>query len=154
MNISDSVKSYISELDYCDEYEIELDEKGHVIHLKDSNGYEYWLKYDEKENVIYCINSDGAKSWDEYDEMGNKLHYKNSDGYEYWNEYDKGRLIHHKTLNGKEYWNEYDDQGRLIQCIFATGIVQLYDYNEEAKTIHCKKVYDPSYLEKMERTPV
>ena len=37
-------------------------------------------EYDEKGNLVHYKNSDGSESWSEYDEKGNEIHYKNSDG--------------------------------------------------------------------------
>ena len=34
----------------------EYDEKGNLIHFKDSYGNEYWYKYDEKGNEIHYNN--------------------------------------------------------------------------------------------------
>jgi YD repeat-containing protein len=36
----------------------EYDEKGNVIHSKDSNGYEKWNEYDENGNLLNTKNND------------------------------------------------------------------------------------------------
>ena len=38
--------------------------------------------YDEKGRLIHIKNSNGFESWYEYDEKGIKTHYKDSNGYE------------------------------------------------------------------------
>ena len=67
----------------------EYDEKGNLIHYRDSNGYEEWREYDENNNPIHFRNSTGFEWWSEYDENNNVIHYRNSDGYEAWYEYDE-----------------------------------------------------------------
>ena len=60
------------------EYPIKgYDNKGNLIHQKDSNGYEYWYDYDNK---------------------GNEIHYKNSEGYGYWKG-EKGNKITEEEFN-------------------------------------------------------
>ena len=45
----------------------EYDEKGNLIHYRDSDGYEYWREYDKNGNEILIRNSDGYDYWSEYD---------------------------------------------------------------------------------------
>ena len=40
-------------------------------------------EYDEKGNVIHYRDSIGVKSWHEYDEKGNEIHRRNSDNVDY-----------------------------------------------------------------------
>jgi YD repeat-containing protein len=58
------------------------DEKGNLIHSRDSDGFEWWSEYDEKGNVIHSRNSDGYELWREYDAKGNVIHSRTSDGVE------------------------------------------------------------------------
>lgn len=62
----------------------EYDEKGNLIHYKDSTGYEYWSEFDEKGNLIhYRTYSDGYEQWREYDEQGKRtgalINYRNGE---------------------------------------------------------------------------
>ena len=79
-----------------------------------------WLRlscvenYDERGNVIHKKDSDGDECWFEYDERGNKIHSKRSSGDEWWFERDeRGNEIHRKFSDGRELWREieYDENG-------------------------------------------
>ena len=68
------------------------DNKGNVIHYKDSNGYERWYEYDSNNNLIHCKNSIGYEDWYECDSNNNIIHYKNSKGVEDWYDSDGNRI--------------------------------------------------------------
>ena len=53
----------------CKEY----DEKGRLIHYKDSNGYEVWKEYDEEGNITHTRYSDGREVWWEDDKNNGGL---------------------------------------------------------------------------------
>ncbi|MBP5448437.1 MAG: hypothetical protein J6X95_10195 [Treponema sp.] len=55
-------------------WEREFDDRGNVIHSKDSYGYEEWYEYDERGNEILDRDSEGGLTWYEieYDENGKK----------------------------------------------------------------------------------
>ena len=46
----------------------EFDERGNLIHFKDSSGYEYWQEFDKNNNEIHYKDSDGSEYWYKYDE--------------------------------------------------------------------------------------
>jgi len=56
----------------------EYDDRGNLIHSKDSDGYEAWREYDANDNMIYYRNSKGFEWWREYDANNNMIHYRNS----------------------------------------------------------------------------
>ena len=100
----------------------EYDERGHIIHRKDSDGYESWCEYDENGNEIHYKNNNGYEEWREYDENGNEIHYKNNNGYEEWREYDENNHLIFRKIKVKSYnknfilikeW-KYDNIGREI----------------------------------------
>jgi len=92
-------KGNMIHLKYSSGYEERYDDKGNEIHCKDSSGYEIWQEYDEKGNMIHCKNSDGLEIWYEYDEKGNMIHWKDSDEFEAW--YDGKRWKSKKPKNWK-----------------------------------------------------
>ena len=59
----------------------EYDEKGNLIHRRDSTGFEWWHEYDENNNVIHSRNSNGYEEWREYDENNNEIHFRDSTGH-------------------------------------------------------------------------
>ena len=60
---------------------------------------ETWIEYDERGNIIHRKNSDGFEEWREYDERGNIIHRRNSDGYDGWFEYnDAGQPLREKHV--------------------------------------------------------
>jgi YD repeat-containing protein len=61
----------------------EYDEKGNMIHHRNSNGYEEWAEYDTNNNLIHYRDSNGYELWREYDEKGNMIHSRNSDNVDY-----------------------------------------------------------------------
>lgn len=102
-----------------DEKIFEYDSNGHIVHEKDSEGFEKWYEYDEKGNEIHLKESDGFEVWHEYDENGNKIHtYDNWFGDEFWYEYDENNKIIYRKFqnqyNEKEYWYEYLVNGNKI----------------------------------------
>ena len=60
----------------------EYDEKGNLIHYRNSDGYEYWREFDKNNNLIHRRDTNGFEAWKEYDENGNLIYYRDSDGYE------------------------------------------------------------------------
>ena len=140
----------------------EYDDKGNVIHSKDSDGYEYWNEYNDEGDMIHCKNSNGYEYWYEYDDNGNMIYSKSSEGFGHWNEYadkgkvihskhsngfvfwcedwydDKGNLIHYKNSDGYEEWKEYDDKGNIIHSKNSDGYERWYEYDYKGNVIHCR----------------
>ena len=88
--------------------------------------YERWYEYDDKGNMIHSKDSNRFEGWYEYDDNGNCIHSKNSIGYEIWNEYNEnGNCIYSKLLYVKiietERWYEYDDKGNMIHSKDSNG---------------------------------
>ncbi len=83
-----------------------------------SDGYEQWHEYNEKGNVIHSKDSTGYEvryEYDENDENDNMIHYKNSDGDEMrWEYNDKGNIIHRKDFDGHEARYKYNEKGDMI----------------------------------------
>ena len=46
-------------------------------------------EYDDRGNIIHYKDTDGDEYWREYDENNNLVHYKSFVGYEYWWKFDK-----------------------------------------------------------------
>jgi len=46
------------------------DEKGNLIHFKNSNGFEYTQEYDENNNMIHFKDNEISEYWKEYDRNG------------------------------------------------------------------------------------
>ena len=108
----------------------EYDEKGNLIHHRNSDGYEWWSEYTPNNNEIHHRNSDGVESWTEYDEMRNMIHYRTSNGVECWWEYDaNNNQIHFRNFKGYEWWKEYDRNNNLIHCRYSNGAEFWYDEN-------------------------
>lgn len=131
------------------------DEKGNLIHYKDSRGFEYLYDYDENGHLIHTKDSDDYEEWRKYDEKGNQIYYKNSNGKEYWLEYDeKGHLIHFKNSNGFEEWHEYDENGNEIHFKNSDGDEEWYGeysiYNKDHK--QNVKVEDVHVFESLSHT--
>ena len=109
------------------------DNKGNVIHYKDSNGYEYWKDYDSNNNRIHYKDSKGVECWFKYDSNNNVIHYKESNGYEYWHDYDSNNnIIHYKNSKGVEDWydsdgNRIDDPDKVIEKRDEARAVLLYE---------------------------
>lgn len=59
----------------------EYDEKGNLIHYKDTANHEHWLKYNENNNLIHKMENNGFQEWYEYDENNQIKNYYNSDDY-------------------------------------------------------------------------
>ncbi|MEA3421004.1 MAG: hypothetical protein U9Q97_04945 [Acidobacteriota bacterium] len=68
-----------------------------VGYRKNSNGGVTWYDLDEKGNMIHCKDSIGFEVW--YDKEGNEIHCKNSYGYESW--YDGSEWVDKKPKNWK-----------------------------------------------------
>ena len=85
--------------------------KWRVIHYK-CDEFEYWQEYNNKGHLIHFKNNEGFESQRAYDDKGHLIHYKNNIGIEEWYD-DKGNNIYYKD-DEFEYWCEYDDKGNKI----------------------------------------
>lgn len=124
-----------------DEKIFEYDSNGHIVHEKDSEGFEKWYEYDEKGNEIHLKESDGFEVWHEYDENGNKIHtYDNWFGDEFWYEYDKnGKQIYEKHSNGFEKNFIYDEFGHDVTFI------DKIEYNQKGRVIYRKLIWGDEF---------
>lgn len=84
----------------------EYDKDGNIIRLRenyDGIEYEEWFEYDDRGNMIHCKNSFGLESWKEYNENNRTTHYKDSNGKEWFIEYgEDGKINKIKHSNGKD----------------------------------------------------
>ncbi len=122
----------------------EYDSKGHVIHLKQNNGYEERHEYDSKGNQVHYRNSSGKESWSEYDSKGHVLKKTFSDGSFESFEYDsKGNEIHYTDSNGNETWFEYDSKNRLVYTKYSPSGNEVWcEYDSKGNLIHEKWLYN------------
>ena len=99
-----------------EEYDgFKFDNRGNLLYMKFSNGFESWSEYDERNNCIHYKHSTGFETWNKYDEKNNCVYRKYADGYECWKKYDaRNKCIHFKDSTGFEVWNEYNESGELI----------------------------------------
>jgi len=81
-----------------------------VGYRKCPDGLGEWFEYDEKGNIIHFKNSDGYEIW--FDEKGNMIHCKDSDGFEMWFN-EKGSITRCKDSNGPE--TRFDEKGNIIK---------------------------------------
>jgi len=106
------------------------DERGNVIHIKYSDGFEEWYEYDEKGNIIHYKNSYGSEEWYEYDEKGNRIYGKYSDGYEEW----------------------YDEEGNVIKQTYGTSNIKLVKQSQEEDPF--TEFYPPPDTKEMKKQDV
>ena len=68
-------------------------------------------EFDERGNLIHYKNSNGLESWTEYDENNNEIHYKNSYGIEYWCKWENNNKI---EITKKEFERIKRDKNREL----------------------------------------
>jgi len=107
----------------------DYDEKGNVIHFKNSNGYEYWKDYDEKGNVIHFKNSAGYECSSKYNDKGNEIYFKNSDGYEY--NLKNRDMITIKGIN-ENYSEVYLEKKKVGRIVRVAGGFQYKPYGSKS----------------------
>ena len=133
----------------ADEETFEYDEKGRLLHRKDSDGeeevYEYEAdgtatcideqgdiyKFDQDGNMIYH-KGEGFEKWAEYNVFGKAVHYKEQfedEIFEEWGEYNEaGELIHLWGSDGDDRRWTYDAAGRLLRYEDSSGKVTVNEY--------------------------
>ena len=130
--------------------ELEYDERGNVIHRKESWGMELWYEYDERGNRTRerCAAYD---FFTDYDRHGNEAHivhiFANSGGFEeYWIDYEydeSGNVLHAKNSKTREeQFCTYNAQGKdvYVKRVASDGAVteSWHDYDERGNIIHAK----------------
>ena len=74
----------------------ERDEKGHLTHVRLSDGTEFW--HDAPENLTHTRFGDGTERW-----------------------YDAGHITHERLIDGTERW--YDADGRVTKWKDKNGML-------------------------------
>lgn len=117
---------------------IEQDSNGNYTHFK-SDDYECWREFDERGNLIHYRNTNGKERYYEYDERNNLLTSRFNTGYVANYEYDeKNNIIHFHTNRGIESFNNYDEKDNLIyHCCIDDGsiTVDYYTYDSNGNKI-------------------
>ncbi|MBR4789378.1 MAG: hypothetical protein IK024_00625 [Treponema sp.] len=162
-NSNGKITSYKSKyMEYFNEY----DDKGNLIHYKDSNGLEEWMEYDDKGNLIHHKFNSGTEVWTQYNDDGNAIYAIDSEGNEYIWEYDENgqliywkegkwyeewilsdseiRMIHYRQLETTDEDEEYIEEATLLQngnnyhYYYADGTEEVFEYNDRYILIYAK----------------
>lgn len=94
------------------------DERGNLIHYKDSGGEESWSEYDSNDNLIHhkSIKPDGKvnEHWNTYDEKGNWIYCECSDGFKIIRKYDSNNNMIYYFNNIDRIEEFYNSDGEEI----------------------------------------
>ncbi len=143
---------------------ISYDERGNVLHSKDSLGIEYFYEYDSNDNVLYHKQLNTMKPggvyerWMSYDSNNNEVYYKSINTFgvteevHVWIEYDSNNnLIYSKDDGGYEEFRKYDTDGNLVyKSIFKKDVRNdefFYEYDSNKNKIHTKTPYYEEWCE-------
>ena len=113
-----------------------------VYAMGDGDGIpEAWFDYDEKGQLIHDKNSIEEESWYDYDSKGQLIHKKDRDGkayYEEWYDYDSnGNEIHSKDSEGNEWLYTFDSKGNKVSVCHmnSKGIDRLYTFDSKGNKV-------------------
>lgn len=113
-------------------------ERGQLIHRKDSDGFQLWIEYDELGREIYNKKEVDHDSWIKF----NGVHSNSETLYEELNGFEKrftyngqGLLIHSISTNGKECRYKYNERGQEISKECSDGYSYYNEYDEKGRKI-------------------
>lgn len=116
--------------------EYTYDNKGRLIHSKESNGFEVWHEYDETDKYISFKSSTGYEENYIYDDNNNLIRTESNGELIEENKYNsRGNIIYSRYKDDNsdkfiEYWYDYDEDGYLFHMRKSTGYEEFYEYTD------------------------
>ena len=102
-----------------------------IYHRNLETGFEVVWDYDERGNMIHIKNSSGSEEWKEYDENNREIRWNTTGKIEVIKEYDeRGNMIHRKQTGGIEVeeWRNYDENNRITHYKFTHDNREFFYY--------------------------